>query len=103
MNNKLVRIFLFTPPCSYSAILPRDRQVNALGGIGEWPRHADCFADAHPFLKYAEKMIQVQTSCLRLVPWMLTARQIVLGESRALGGRCVFIVLGGLFGITEGI
>lgn len=99
MNNKLVRIFLFTPPCSYSAILPGDRQVNALGGIGEWTRHADCFADAHPFLKYAEKMIQVQTSCPRLVPWMLKARQIVLGESGT--GWAVHVYC--IFGITKGI
>lgn len=73
--------------------------VASVNGLG----HADCFSDAHPFLKYAEKMIQVQTSCLRLVPWMLKARPFVLRESRALGGRCMFIVFGGLFGITEGI
>lgn len=29
--------------------------MNALGGISEWPRHTDCFADAHLFLKYTEK------------------------------------------------
>lgn len=77
--------------------------MNALGGISEWPRHSDCFADAHPFLKHTEKKIQVQTSCLRLVRWMLKPRQFALGESWVLGGRCVFIVFGGLFGITEGI
>lgn len=104
MNNKLVRISLFSPPGSHSAILPGDRAVNALGGIGEWPRRSDCFAGAHPFLKYARNHItQVQTSCLRLVRWGLRPRRVALGESRALGGRCAFIVFGGLFGITEGI
>lgn len=77
--------------------------MNALGGISEWPRRYDCLADAHPFLKHREKKIQVQTSGLRLARWMLKPRQFALGASRPLGGRCVFIVFGGLFGITEGI
>lgn len=55
------------------------------------------------FSNTQKKKIQVQTSCLRLVRWMLKPRQFVLGESWALGGWCVFIVFGGLFGITEGI
>lgn len=65
--------------------------MNALGGISEWPQHVDCFPDAHPFLKYTEKKIQVQTSCLRLVRWTLKARQFVLGRELGVGWAvCVY-------------
>lgn len=92
MNNKLPRIFLFTPPCSYSAIISADRGVKALGGISEKPRHTDCLADAHPFLKHAKKEIQVQPSCLCLVPWMVKARQCVCWrESNGGWAACVYV------------
>lgn len=85
MNNNLRRIFFFIPPCSYSAILSGHRGVKAQGGISEWPRHADCLVDAHPFLKHAKKEIQVQPYCLWLVRCI------------AKGKRCVLWAVCGLF------
>lgn len=94
MNNNLEWLFLFTPPCSHSAILSGDRAAKALGGIAEKPQRTDCLAAAHPFFKHQQRK---DTSPALLPP---PAALHVKGQS---GVCCVFCVPGGLSEISEGI